>query len=75
MVNQHFEIKNEKGISLFFGLPLWGSFLAKLPRSISYAILKILDKLARPFLALADVILIQCTPISKPERKSSNGVN
>jgi ubiquinone/menaquinone biosynthesis C-methylase UbiE len=66
MVNQHFEIRKEKGISLFFGLPLWGSFLSKLPRSISYAILKLLDKLARPFPALADVILMKCTPLSKP---------
>lgn len=66
LVNQHFEIRKEKGISLFFGLPLWGSFLSKFPRCISYAILKILDKLARLFPAMADVILMKCTPLSKP---------
>ena len=67
LVKQHFEIKKTKGISLFFGLPLWGSFLSKLPHSVSYALLKILDKLARPFPSLADVILMKCTPIYKPK--------
>jgi ubiquinone/menaquinone biosynthesis C-methylase UbiE len=63
LVKQHFEIKKTKGISLFFGLPLWGSLLSKLPRSFSYALLRTLDKLARPFPSLADVILMKCAPI------------
>jgi SAM-dependent methyltransferase len=67
LVKQHFEIKKTKGISFLFGLPLWGSFLSKLPHSISYALLKTLDKLARPFPSLADVILMKCTPIYKPK--------
>jgi SAM-dependent methyltransferase len=67
LVKQHFEIKKTKGISLLFGLPLWGSFLSRLPHSISYALLKTLDKLARPFPSLADVILMKCTPIYKPK--------
>jgi ubiquinone/menaquinone biosynthesis C-methylase UbiE len=65
LVKQYFEINKTKGISLFFGLPLWGSFLSKLPRSVSYALLKTLDKTARPFPSLADVILMKCTPIHK----------
>jgi ubiquinone/menaquinone biosynthesis C-methylase UbiE len=67
LVKQHFEIKKTKGISLFFGLPLWGSFLSKLPRSVSYALLKALDKIARPFPSLADVILMKCTAIHRPK--------
>jgi hypothetical protein len=67
LVRQHFEIKKAKGISLFFGLPLWGSFLSKLPHPLSYGILKILDKLARPFPSPADVILMKCTPIYGPK--------
>ena len=66
-VKRHFEIKATKGISLFFGLPLWGSFLSRVPRPISYALLRTLDKLARPFPSLADVILMKCTPIYRPE--------
>ncbi len=62
LVKQYFETKKAKGISLLFGLPLWGSCLSKMPYRVSYAILKVLDKLARPFPSLADVILIRCTP-------------
>jgi len=65
LVKQHFEIKKTKGISLFFGLPLWGSFLSRFPHSVSYALLNTLDKLARPFPSLADVILMKCSPIDK----------
>ena len=65
LVKQHFEIKETKGISLLFGLPLWGSFLSRLPQRVSYGILNILDKLARPFPCLADVILMKCTPTYK----------
>ncbi len=67
LVKRHFEIKTSNGISLFFGLPLWGSLLSRLPHSVSYALLRMLDKLARPFPSLADVILIKCTPIRKPK--------
>jgi ubiquinone/menaquinone biosynthesis C-methylase UbiE len=67
LVKQNFEIKKTKGISLFFGLPLWGSFLSKLPHSVSYGLLKTLDKLARPCPSLADVILMKCIPIHKRE--------
>ena len=67
LVKQHFEIKKTKGISLLFGLPLWGSLLSRLPHSVSHAILNILDKLARPFPFLADVILMKCTPIYNPK--------
>ena len=65
LVKQHFEIKKTKGISLLFGLPLWGSLLFRLPHSVSYGLLKTLDKLGRPFPSLADVILMKCTPIHK----------
>jgi len=63
LMKKHFEIQKTKGISLFFGLPLWGSFLSKLPHFVSYIILKTLDKLARPFPSLADVILMKGIPI------------
>ena len=68
LVKRHFEIKTTKGISLLFGLPLWGSLLSRLPHSVSGALLKLLDKLARSFPSLADVILIRCTPICRPKQ-------
>jgi len=67
LVKQCFEIKEAKGISLLFGLPLWGSFLSKFPHGVSFAILKVLDRLARSFPSLADVILMKCTPVHKQE--------
>jgi hypothetical protein len=67
LVSQHFQIRKTEGISLCFGLPLWGSLLSKLPHSVAYALLKMLDKLARPFPSLADVILMKCTPIHEPK--------
>jgi ubiquinone/menaquinone biosynthesis C-methylase UbiE len=65
VVKQHFEVRSTKGISLLFGLPLWGSFLSRLPHSASCTLLKTLDKIARPFPSLADVILLKCTPLHK----------
>jgi SAM-dependent methyltransferase len=65
LLKQHFEVRDTKGISLLFGLPLWGSFLSRLPHSASYTLLKTLDRLARPFPSLADVILMKCTPLCK----------
>jgi SAM-dependent methyltransferase len=71
LLKRHFEIRNAKGISLLFGLPLWGSFLSRLPHSVSYALLKTLDKLARPFPSLADVILVKCTPTSGAKQNAA----
>jgi len=65
LVKNCFQIKKTKGISLLFGLPLWGSFLSKFPHRVSYAILNVLDRLARPFPSLADVILMKCAPAHK----------
>jgi len=67
LVKPHFEINKTKGISFFFRLPLWGSFLSRLPHFVAYAVLNALDKLARPFPSLADVVLIKCTPIHDPK--------
>jgi SAM-dependent methyltransferase len=66
LMRQHFEIKQTTGISLLFGLPLLGSLLNRLPRFVSFSILRVLDRLARPFPSLADVILMRCSPLSRP---------
>jgi len=63
LAKARFTIRRKKGISLLFGLPMWGSFLNRLPRSLSFAILRLLDKLARPLPSLADVIVIRCSPL------------
>jgi ubiquinone/menaquinone biosynthesis C-methylase UbiE len=65
LVKGHFEIKEIKGISLFYAFPRWGKFLSLLPQPISYGILSILDRLARHLPSLADVIVVSCVPLSK----------
>jgi SAM-dependent methyltransferase len=54
------EVEKASGVSLLFGLPWWGMFLAKLPRNISLAVLRSLDKVARHFPSLSDVVVLRC---------------
>jgi len=60
LVSNHFKVERAVGVSLFFGLPWWGMFLAKLPRNISLAILNSLDKVARCLPSLSDVVVLRC---------------
>lgn len=60
LLNNHLEVEKASGVSLLFGLPWWGLFLAKCPRKISLAILNWLDKVARRFPSLSDVIVLRC---------------
>jgi len=62
LVGNHFKVEKAIGVSLLFGLPWWGMFLAKCPRGISLAILKTLDKLARHLPSLSDVVVLRCRP-------------
>lgn len=62
LVGNRFELEQISGVSLLFGLPWWGIFLAKFPQNISLAILKSLDKVAHYMPSLSDVLVIRCTP-------------
>ena len=62
MVSSHLEVEQATGVSLLFGLPWWGTFLGKCPRSISLAILSTLDKIARHLPSLSDVVILRCGP-------------
>jgi len=62
MVKGHLEIKQARGVSLLFGLPWWGSFLTKCPKSVSNAILNTLDGIARYLPSISDVIVLRCRP-------------
>jgi ubiquinone/menaquinone biosynthesis C-methylase UbiE len=61
LVDSRLEIVRISGVSLFFGLPWWGTFLAKLPGNTSLAILKLLDKVARRLPSLSDVVIMRGT--------------
>jgi SAM-dependent methyltransferase len=62
LVSDCLDVEQTSGVSLLFGLPWWGMLLAKCPRKISLAILNSLDKVARHFPALSDVIVLRCKP-------------
>jgi len=60
LVNSHLKVEKATGVSLLFGLPWWGMFLAKLPGNISLAVLRALDKIARHLPSLSDVVVLRC---------------
>jgi len=62
LVDKYLEVEQASGVSLLFGLPWWGIFLAKCPKAMSLAILKSLDKIARYLPSLSDVIVLRCRP-------------
>jgi SAM-dependent methyltransferase len=61
LVGDCLEVERVSGVSLLFGLPWWGIFLAKLPGSMSLAILNWLDGVARHIPRLSDVIIVSCS--------------
>ena len=65
MVSDYLNVKQAVGVSLLFGVPWWGAFLAKCPRSTSLGVLNILDKIARRVPSFSDVIVLRC--ISKDQ--------
>jgi SAM-dependent methyltransferase len=62
LVGKCLEVEKVSGVSLFFGVPWWGIFLARLPRNVSTGILNSLDKVAGHFPSISDVIVMRCTP-------------
>ena len=62
LVAGHLRIEKATGVSLLWGLPLWGLLLSGLPRMVSWAILSVLDKLASRWPTASDVIIVSCRP-------------
>ncbi|MGA7676775.1 MAG: methyltransferase domain-containing protein [Dehalococcoidia bacterium] len=62
LVKSYLKVEQAVGVSLFFGLPWWGMFLAKCPKCMSLGILNSLDKIARCFPSLGDIIVLRCRP-------------
>jgi 2-polyprenyl-3-methyl-5-hydroxy-6-metoxy-1,4-benzoquinol methylase len=61
LVDSCLEVEQARGVSLFFGLPWWGMLLAKVPRKISLAILRSLDRIAWYLPHLSDVVVLRCS--------------
>lgn len=62
LVDNCLQAERVSGVSLLFGLPWWGMFLAKFPGNMSLAVLKSLDKVARHVPSLSDVVVLRCRP-------------
>ena len=62
LVRSYLKVEQAIGVSLLFGLPWWGIFLAKCPKGMSLAILNSLDRLARRLPSISDVVVLRCRP-------------
>jgi hypothetical protein len=60
VVSSHLEIEEAWGISFLWGAPLWDRILSIMPGSISFFTMRTLDKLARRFPSMSDVVLVRC---------------
>jgi len=60
LIDNCLEVEQVSGVSLLFGLPWWGKFLAKCPKAMSLAILNFLDKVAQRLPSLSDVVVLRC---------------
>lgn len=62
LVEQQFKVGKTIGVSLLWTAPYWGKLLSILPPQVSAIILALLDRIARRFPSLSDVIIIKLTP-------------
>lgn len=60
VVSSHLEIEEASGISFLWGAPLWDRILSIMPSRISFFIMNTLDRIARRFPSLSDVVLVRC---------------
>lgn len=62
LVEHHFDVEKTVGVSLLWTAPYWGKILSILPRGVSTIILAFLDRIARRFPSLSDVIVLKLIP-------------
>lgn len=62
LVGHHFDVEKTVGVSLLWTAPYWGKILSILPGGVSAIILASLDRIARRFPSLSDVIVVKLTP-------------
>lgn len=60
LLEKYLIIESIVGVSLLWNLPHWHGFLERLPKSIAWAILIVLDKIAARFPVLSDVLVSKC---------------
>jgi SAM-dependent methyltransferase len=63
------ELRKCFGVSLLWLFPGWGSFLAKLPHPLAFAILRTADSIARLTPSMSDVIISVWSPRAEVKRR------
>ncbi|UCG82856.1 MAG: methyltransferase domain-containing protein [Dehalococcoidia bacterium] len=61
VVGSHLVIEESSGICLLWGAPLWDRITSFMPQRISFFIMSILDRLARRYPGISDVVLVECS--------------
>jgi SAM-dependent methyltransferase len=60
VVGSHLDIEESSGIGLLWGAPLWDRITSAMPKRVSFFVMGTLDRLARRWPSLSDVVLVQC---------------
>ena len=60
VVGTHLDVEESSGVCLLWGAPLWDRITSAMPRPVSYFIMGALDRLARRWPGLSDVVLVEC---------------
>jgi SAM-dependent methyltransferase len=61
LASEHLQVDKKVGVSLLFGIPWWGQFLAKCPKKLTSLLLAMLDRAAFYFPSLSDVVVLSCS--------------
>ncbi len=61
IVSSHLNIEESSGICLLWGAPMWDRITSAMPKRVSFFIMGLLDKLARRFPSMSDVVLVECS--------------
>jgi len=60
VVGSHLDIEEASGICLLWGAPMWDRITSTMPKKMSFFVMGILDKFARRFPSVSDVVLVKC---------------
>jgi len=61
VVGSHLVIEESSGICLLWGAPLWDRITSIMPRRLAFFVMGVLDKLARRYPSISDVVLVECS--------------
>jgi len=60
VVSSHLDIEEASGICLLWGAPMWDRITSTMPKGMAFFVMGVLDKVARRFPSVSDVVLVKC---------------